>query len=269
MVDAGIRCSGEGARAGAAGPRWSCGGPPEREEASAIAAALGDAGRLAPPRLLRQMAALIARVQLFVAPDCLGRTSRARAAGVPTLGVFGSTSPKLDATFGAAPHRACRRGNVAAGPAAGSGARGAALAARRRAPGTLSIRPRIPARIVILDGRAMEVALVRSHAGARPRSPLAREPGRRPRSGGRESLLRELLVRQPAERTQLVTRRNRQRARVRSRVPRADPPRAALADAREAPARWIRRRHLTWVTPPGARTRRGLRIPGGDSRARE
>jgi ADP-heptose:LPS heptosyltransferase len=83
-------------------------GPPEREEASAIAAALGDAGRLAPPTTLRQMAALIARVQLLVAPDCLGR-HLALVQGVPTLGVFGSTNPK-DWTPPSGPHRTVRAG---------------------------------------------------------------------------------------------------------------------------------------------------------------
>jgi len=67
-------------------------GPPERAEAEVIAAQLGDAGRLAPPTTLRQMAALLGRLAVLVAPDCLGR-HLAIVQGVPTLGVFGSTDP--------------------------------------------------------------------------------------------------------------------------------------------------------------------------------
>ena len=81
-------------------------GPPERDDAAAIAAGLGEAGRLAPPTTLRQMAALIARVALLVAPDCLGR-HLAIVQGVPTVGVFGSTNPK-DWTPPTGSHRAVR-----------------------------------------------------------------------------------------------------------------------------------------------------------------
>ena len=69
-----------------------------------------------------------------------------------------------------------------------------------------------------------------------------------PAIGGRESLLRELLVRQPAERTQLVT-DGTGSARGFDRVcpvPIHRAPRWPMLG--EAPARWIRRRHLTWVT---------------------
>lgn len=81
-------------------------GPPERAEAEAIAQELGEAGRLAPPTTLRQMAALIGRVTLLVAPDCLGR-HLAIVQGVPTLGIFGSTNPK-DWTPPSGPHRVVR-----------------------------------------------------------------------------------------------------------------------------------------------------------------
>jgi ADP-heptose:LPS heptosyltransferase len=81
-------------------------GPPERETAEAIAAGLGADGRLAPPTELRQMAALIARLALLVAPDCLGR-HLAIVQEVPTVGVFASTDPK-DWTPPSGPHRVVR-----------------------------------------------------------------------------------------------------------------------------------------------------------------
>ncbi|MFN8179456.1 MAG: glycosyltransferase family 9 protein [bacterium] len=81
-------------------------GPPERDEAQAIASALGDAARLSPPTTIRQMAALLGRLALLVAPDCLGRHI-AIVEGVPTLGVFGSTDPH-GWTPPSGPHRAVR-----------------------------------------------------------------------------------------------------------------------------------------------------------------
>jgi ADP-heptose:LPS heptosyltransferase len=85
-------------------------GPPEREDAQAIAAELGDAGRLAPPTTLRQMAALLARTGVLVAADCLGR-HLAVVAGVPTVGVFGTTDPR-DWTPGEGPHRTVQGGEA-------------------------------------------------------------------------------------------------------------------------------------------------------------
>lgn len=85
-------------------------GPPEREDAEAIARDLGDDGRLAPPTSLRQMAALIARARILVAPDCLGR-HLAVVQGVPTVGVFGSTDPR-DWTPREGPHRTVQGGRA-------------------------------------------------------------------------------------------------------------------------------------------------------------
>jgi ADP-heptose:LPS heptosyltransferase len=67
-------------------------GPPEADEARAIADALGERARLAPPSTLRQMAALIGTPALLVAPDCLGR-HLAIVQDVATVGIFGSTDP--------------------------------------------------------------------------------------------------------------------------------------------------------------------------------
>jgi ADP-heptose:LPS heptosyltransferase len=89
-------------------------GPPERDDARAIAAELGDRGRLAPPTTLRQMAAVLSRAAILVAPDCLGR-HLAVVQGVPTVGVFGSTDPR-DWTPREGPHRTVQ----------GSGAKGGA-----------------------------------------------------------------------------------------------------------------------------------------------
>ena len=67
-------------------------GPPEADEARAIANALGVRGRLAPPSTLRQMGALLGTPALLVSPDCLGR-HLAIVQGVATVGIFGSTDP--------------------------------------------------------------------------------------------------------------------------------------------------------------------------------
>jgi len=79
-------------------------GPPEEEDARAIAEALGDRGRLAPASTLRQMGALLGTPALLVAPDCLGR-HLSIVQGVPTVAVFGSTDP-LGWTPTSGPHRA-------------------------------------------------------------------------------------------------------------------------------------------------------------------
>jgi ADP-heptose:LPS heptosyltransferase len=79
-------------------------GPPERDDAVTIAAALGADGRLAPPSTLRRMAALLGRPALLVATDCLGRHF-AIVQDVPTVGIFGSTDPS-DWTPRDGPHRA-------------------------------------------------------------------------------------------------------------------------------------------------------------------
>ncbi|MGQ0722679.1 MAG: glycosyltransferase family 9 protein [Candidatus Eiseniibacteriota bacterium] len=81
-------------------------GPPERNDAQAIADALGSEGRLAPPSRLRQMAALIGRAAAAVLPDCLGR-HLAVVQDVPTVGVFGTTDPR-DWTPPVGPHRTVR-----------------------------------------------------------------------------------------------------------------------------------------------------------------
>jgi ADP-heptose:LPS heptosyltransferase len=85
-------------------------GPPERDDARAIAADLGDRGRLAPPTSLRQMAAVLSRAAVLVAPDCLGR-HLAVVQGVPTVGVFGSTDPR-DWTPREGPHRTVQGGGA-------------------------------------------------------------------------------------------------------------------------------------------------------------
>ncbi|NNE44955.1 MAG: glycosyltransferase family 9 protein [Gemmatimonadetes bacterium] len=89
-------------------PTLVCWGPPEREDAEAIASRLGDAGRLAPPSRLREMAALLARSALTVSTDCLGRHF-AVVQGVPTVGIFGTTDPR-DWTPPDGPHRTVRGG---------------------------------------------------------------------------------------------------------------------------------------------------------------
>ena len=81
-------------------------GPPERDDAEAIARALGADGRLAPATTLRGMAALLRHAALLVAADSLGR-HLALVQGVPTVGVFGSTDPK-DWTPPEGPHRTVR-----------------------------------------------------------------------------------------------------------------------------------------------------------------
>ncbi len=68
-------------------------GPPEEEDARRIAALAGEGARLAPPSSIREMAALLAEAALLVSTDCLGR-HLAIAAGVPTLGIFGTTDPR-------------------------------------------------------------------------------------------------------------------------------------------------------------------------------
>ncbi|HMB70419.1 MAG TPA: glycosyltransferase family 9 protein [bacterium] len=83
-------------------------GPPERDDARAIAAELGDSGRLAPPTSLRQMAAVLAGASILISPDCLGRHFGV-VLGVPTVGVFGSTDPR-DWTPREGPHRTVRGG---------------------------------------------------------------------------------------------------------------------------------------------------------------
>jgi ADP-heptose:LPS heptosyltransferase len=81
-------------------------GPPEQADAIAIASALGNDGRLAPPSRLRQMAALIGRSAVAVLPDCLAR-HLAVVQDVPTVGVFGTTDPR-DWTPPEGPHLAVR-----------------------------------------------------------------------------------------------------------------------------------------------------------------
>jgi ADP-heptose:LPS heptosyltransferase len=66
-------------------------GPPESEDARAIAARSG--ARLAPASRIREMAALLGQARLLVSTDCLGR-HLAIAQGVPTVGVFGPTDPR-------------------------------------------------------------------------------------------------------------------------------------------------------------------------------
>jgi heptosyltransferase-3 len=68
-------------------------GPPEREDALAIAGSLAERGRLAPPSSLLEMAALLGRATLVVVTDCLGR-HLAVLEGVPTVGIFGTTDPR-------------------------------------------------------------------------------------------------------------------------------------------------------------------------------
>lgn len=69
-----------------------------------------------------------------------------------------------------------------------------------------------------------------------------------PTIGGRESLLRELLLRQPAERTQVVT-TSIPGARAFDRTCRAEVHRSPRWPVLgEGAARWLRRRHLHWVT---------------------
>ena len=77
-------------------------GPPEREDAEAIAAAAGASARLAPPSTLRQMAAMLALPALVTCTDCLGR-HLALVQETPTVGVFGSTDPR-DWTPRTGPH---------------------------------------------------------------------------------------------------------------------------------------------------------------------
>jgi ADP-heptose:LPS heptosyltransferase len=89
--------------AGTGQPTLVLWGPPEVDDARAIAEAAGDAARLAPPSTLRGMAALLARPGLLVSPDCLGRHI-ALVQGTPTLGIFGSTRPS-DWTPPTGPHR--------------------------------------------------------------------------------------------------------------------------------------------------------------------
>jgi ADP-heptose:LPS heptosyltransferase len=79
-------------------------GPPEVEEARAIADGLGSAGRLAPPSRLRQMAALLGRPTVLLSTDCLARHFSV-VQGVPTIGVFGTTDAR-DWTPPHGPHRA-------------------------------------------------------------------------------------------------------------------------------------------------------------------
>jgi ADP-heptose:LPS heptosyltransferase len=79
-------------------------GPPEEQDARAIAARSG--ARLAPSSTIRQMAALLATARVLVSTDCLGR-HLAIAQGVPTVGVFGSTDPR-DWTPRHGSHRALR-----------------------------------------------------------------------------------------------------------------------------------------------------------------
>jgi heptosyltransferase-3 len=78
-------------------------GPPEREDAEAIARGLGSDGRLAPASTLREMAGVLGLAGLVVATDCVGR-HLAIVQEVPTIGVFGSTDPR-DWTPREGPHR--------------------------------------------------------------------------------------------------------------------------------------------------------------------
>jgi ADP-heptose:LPS heptosyltransferase len=87
-------------------------GPPEREEAESIVARAGEAARLAPATTLRQMAALIARLGLLVAPDCLGR-HLAIVQNVPTVGYFAVTDPQAW-TPPNGPHRVVNAGPASA-----------------------------------------------------------------------------------------------------------------------------------------------------------
>ncbi|MCA9752608.1 MAG: glycosyltransferase family 9 protein [Gemmatimonadetes bacterium] len=68
-------------------------GPPDPDDAEAIAAAAGDAARLAPPTSLLEMGAMLATPAVVVCTDCLGRHF-AVVQGTPTVGVFGSTDPR-------------------------------------------------------------------------------------------------------------------------------------------------------------------------------
>ena len=68
-------------------------GPPEADDAKAIAAAAGEGAVLAPASTLRQMAALTATPRVLVATDCLGRHFGVVQGGA-TVGVFGTTDPR-------------------------------------------------------------------------------------------------------------------------------------------------------------------------------
>ncbi len=85
-------------------------GPPEADDARAIAELAGDAAHLAPPSTLMGMAALLARPALLVAPDCLGRHI-ALVHRTPTLGIFGSTRPS-DWTPPEGPHHTILSANA-------------------------------------------------------------------------------------------------------------------------------------------------------------
>jgi ADP-heptose:LPS heptosyltransferase len=82
-------------------------GPGEQDEAREVVRLIGDAGVLAPPTTIRQLAALLKRSRLYVGTDS-GPMHLASALGVPTVGLFGPADP---ARFGPyqAPAKTVRR----------------------------------------------------------------------------------------------------------------------------------------------------------------